>query len=218
MQKLFDLSQVWFADLIDQNQPWLSIEKISEYIEDQRDKLKNQGFQEVGQALIHPTSKIDSSVQISGPVIIDAEAEVSRNAWLREGVIVGKRSFIGLGIEIKRSIILNFTRIPHLSYIADGILGSHVNIGAGTITANWKGGWDDKIVNVTVDSEKISTNQEKFGALIGDNVYLGSNNVTAPGTIIGQNVLSYPLCLLRGEVPANSIVKNKANIEIVDRT
>lgn len=217
MQELFDLTGVLFADLIDTEKPWLSLQKISDYIEANRENLINKGFKTQGKVLLHPNSSVDPSVTFNGSALIDDGAEISKNALIRDGLILGKNSFIGIGLEIKRSIILNSTRVPHLSYIADSILGSNVNIGAGTITANWKGGWDDKIINLSISGQRISTGQEKFGALIGDNVYLGSNNVTSPGTIIGKNVLTYPLCFLRGEIPENTIVKNKSNQEIVPR-
>ncbi len=217
MDQLFDLSQFAFPNLIDVEKPWLSLEKMDKYIDSNRKELIEKGFREVGPALIHPNANVDPSVVISEPSIIDLGTQVCKNAFLRGSVIIGKNSFIGQGIEIKHSIIMDSTRIPHLNYIADSIIGSHVNFGAGTITANWKGGWDNKIISVKISKEKISTGLEKFGALIGDQVYLGANNVTAPGTIIGRNVLTYPLCFLRNTIPANSIVKNKSNIEIVTK-
>ncbi len=217
MYQLFDLSQFSFSDLINIEKPWLSLEKIDGYITSRRKELIEKGFKAVGQALIHPNAKFDPAAVITGPAIIDSGTEICKNAYLREGVIIGKNCFVGLGIEIKHSIILDDTRIPHLNYVADSLIGSHVNFGAGTITANWKGGWDNRIVSLTIDGERVSTEKEKFGALIGDNVYLGCNNVTAPGTIIGRNVLTYPLCLLRGTIPENSIVKNKPHIEIIER-
>lgn len=217
MQSLFDLNEISFKNLIDEEKPWTSLEKIEDYIKENGENLTKNGFKQEGQSFIHTSAKVDPSVKFLGPAIIDQESEISPNVLLKKGVIIGKSSYIGPGIELKHCIILNNTKVPHLSYIADSILGSNVNIGAGTITANWKGGWDNKIISLKINGEKISTEKEKFGALIGDSVYLGCNNVTAPGTVIGKNVLTYPLCFLREEIPAGSIVKNHPTIEIVQK-
>ena len=52
---------------------------------------------------------------------------------------LGKNSKIGNFVEIKKSSIGEGTKINHLSYVGDSILGKHINIGAGTITANFDG-------------------------------------------------------------------------------
>ena len=68
-----------------------------------------------------------------------------------------------------------------------------------------------------IEGKKVGIGLEKFGAIIGDRVKLGSNVVTNPGTIIGKNTLVYPLAPISGTIPANKIVKYKPQLEIVDK-
>ena len=53
---------------------------------------------------------------------------------------------------------------------------------------------------------------KKFGAMLGDFVEVGCNSVLNPGTVIGSHSNVYPLSMVRGVVPANSIYKNKNEI------
>jgi len=53
---------------------------------------------------------------------------------------------------------------------------------------------------------------KKFGAMLGDFVEVGCNSVMNPGTVIGSHSNVYPLSMVRGVVPANSIYKNKNEI------
>jgi acetyltransferase-like isoleucine patch superfamily enzyme len=57
----------------------------------------------------------------------------------------------------------------------------------------------------------------KFGALLGDGAEIGCNCVLNPGSIIGRGSVIYPGTNWRGILPANSIAKNKAPIEVVER-
>ena len=59
---------------------------------------------------------------------------------------------------------------------------------------------------------EIATGLKKFGAMLGDGVEVGCNSVLNPGTVIGPNSNIYPLSMVRGVVPANSIYKTKNEI------
>jgi len=58
----------------------------------------------------------------------------------------------------------------------------------------------------------LETHLKKFGAMLGDYVEVGCNSVLNPGTIIGKNTQVYPLSMLRGCFPENSIVKSQSVI------
>lgn len=144
---------------------------------------------------------------IEGPVYIGKNCKIGPGAHIRNGVIIDDNVEIGK-TEIKGSIILSGTKSHHHGYIGDSIIGRNVNIGSGFSTANFKkDGKDIKIGDYKT---------RKFGAVIGDNSFIGCNTVTAPGTLIGKNVQIYPLCFVRGFVSGNKIVKNKSEYEIVD--
>lgn len=86
-------------------------------------------------------------------------------AYLRPGTVLADKVKIGDFVEVKKSTVAYGSKIPHLSYIGDAVLGEHVNIGCGTITCNYDG------------KNKHQTN-------IGDHVFIGSNsNLVAPVTV-----------------------------------
>lgn len=60
--------------------------------------------------------------------------------------------------------------------------------------------------------ERLETGRKKFGAMLGDCVEVGCNSVLNPGTVIGRHTNVYPLSMVRGFVPANSIYKRAGEI------
>ena len=100
--------------------------------------------------------------------------------------------------------------MPHYNYVGDSILGYKSHMGAGSITSNVKS--DKTLVTVKNGSEVIETGLKKFGAMIGDYVEVGCNSVLNPGTVVGRHTNIYPLSMVRGVIPSNSIYKNKNEI------
>ena len=94
--------------------------------------------------------------------------------------------------------------------ICDSILGYKAHMGAGAITSNVKG--DRSLVSLRIGDERLPTGLKKMGALLGDHVEIGCNSVLNPGTIIGRNTQVYPLTMVRGTIPANSILKQNGTI------
>jgi NDP-sugar pyrophosphorylase family protein len=154
-------------------------------------------------ATIAKTAVIDDS---QGPVIIGDDVEIGHAArivgpcYLGDGVKVGDFSLVrsssletgtrvGAHTEIARSIILSHSSV-HDSYVADSIIGSHVRIGAGLITANKR--LDRKSVTATVKGRKIDSNREALGVLIGDGANLGIRVSTMPGVCIGTEATVFP--------------------------
>ncbi len=213
-ENLFDLADFEFADLINQEKPWESLAKIDGYIESKSAQLREKGFQEKDGVFLSPEAKVDPSAKFTGKAIVGPGTEIRDNALIRGGVVIGKNCTIGHATEVKHSIILDQTNAAHFNYVGDSILGGQVNLGAGTILANDKTGSKNPEVTFTVNSQIIHTGLRKFGALLGDKVKVGSNVVTDPGTIIGQNTIIYPLSLIRGTIGPNKIVKNRSSIEI----
>ena len=70
----------------------------------------------------------------------------------------------------------------------------------------------DKSNVVIKGDSKIDTGLRKMGAILGDNSEIGCNSVLCPGSIIGKNSSVYPLVMVRGVIPENSIVKSINNI------
>ena len=133
--------------------------------------------------------KILSFSHIEG-VVINENASVGPFCRLRPGTILEKNSKVGNFVEVKKSKIMKNSKVSHLSYIGDTIIGNSANIGAGTITCNYDG-------------------VKKNKTLIGDNSFVGSNSsLVAPvkigrnstigaGSVITQNVKDGNLALTR---------------------
>jgi len=118
--------------------------------------------------------------------VIGKNCTIGPSAHIRPGSIIGDNVKIGNYVEVKNSVIGNSTAVSHLSYIGDAELGRHVNIGAGTITANYDG-------------------KNKHRTIIGDNAYVGSNTVFVAPVKIGKNTVIGAGSVITEDVPDNSL-------------
>jgi bifunctional UDP-N-acetylglucosamine pyrophosphorylase/glucosamine-1-phosphate N-acetyltransferase len=135
------------------------------------------------ETVIYPFTVIENDVKIG------KRCSVGPFAHLREGTNIDNDVLAGNFLEIVRSTLGSKTFIKHFSYIGDSRIGKSVNIGAGTVTANF----DGKKKNFTII---------KDNALIGSDTILvapakiGKNSVTGAGSVIVKNI----------PVPDNAIV------------
>ncbi|MDH4298417.1 MAG: LpxA family transferase, partial [Cyclobacteriaceae bacterium] len=88
---------------------------------------------------------------------------------------------------VKASIIMPQSALAHFNFVGDTILGSMVNMEAGSVIANHLNEREDKTIYVLINGEKISIQATKFGALVGDKTKIGANAVLSPGTILAPN-------------------------------
>ncbi|MGE4558597.1 MAG: hypothetical protein AB7E77_00210 [Desulfobulbus sp.] len=133
---------------------------------------------------------IESGAMIKSPAIIGDHSEIRQGAYLRGYTLVGSRCVVGHATEVKHSIFLNDAKAGHFAYLGDSILGSRVNLGAGTKCANLR--FLPGNVSIRVAENKIDTGLRKFGAILGDDCQTGCNSVTSPGTILGPGSLLLP--------------------------
>lgn len=164
-------------------QPWEITKDLSDIIREKIEGLDDNFIVKDGIA-IHKTAKIEERAILKAPIIISENCFIGANAYLRNGVYLGKATSVGPSCEVKTSIIFNDTEIAHLNFIGDSIIGSNINFEAGSITANYFNERTDKIITVLYNSKIIKTNAEKFGSLVGDNCKIGANAVLSPGTIL----------------------------------
>lgn len=195
---------------------WQVIEDINSYIEDLFAKPP-PGFTKDKDLLIGPDVRIDISARILGKAIIGARSQIKDGVLIRDGVVIGESCTVGHATEIKHSFILDRSNAAHLNYVGDSLVGNNVNIAAGVILANFKNGSSNPEVFVESDNKRTATGLQKLGALIGDGTKIGSNCVTDPGTILGKNIITYPLVPIRGTIPSDKILKYKPTLEIVDK-
>jgi len=100
--------------------------------------------------------------------VVGANSRIGPFARLRPGTVLAKEAHIGNFVELKNAIVAENSKINHLSYIGDANVGSHVNIGAGTITCNYDG------VN-------------KSRTVIGDGAFIGSSSQLVAPVTVGAN-------------------------------
>ncbi|MHA1791235.1 MAG: bifunctional sugar-1-phosphate nucleotidylyltransferase/acetyltransferase [Promethearchaeota archaeon] len=157
-----------------------------------------------GEVYVGENSIIRSGTYIEGPVYIGESCDIGPNAYLRPNSFIGNNCRIGNACEIKASIIMNNTKISHLSYVGDSVVGENVNFGAATIAANLR--LDRKHIEIIENGQKISTGLRKLGVLCGDNVNVGCNVNLEPGVRIGANCIIGPNIVVSEDVEPDSVV------------
>ncbi len=191
--------------------PWEALEKLTDFILEVGKTLPEDKFDKIGEDIwVAKTANVAPTAYLHGPLIICDYAEVRHCAFIRGNAIVGENSVVGNSTELKGSILFNCVQTPHYNYIGDSVLGYKSHTGAGVITSNLKS--DKSMVTVLFEGDKLDTNRKKFGAIIGDNTEVGCNSVLNPGTVLGRNTNVYPLSMVRGYVPQNSIYKNQCEV------
>lgn len=130
--------------------------------------------------VIHPNTTIKSGV------VIGEDCNIGPNAYIREGCKLANNVKVGSFVEIKKAIIAEGSKVPHLSYMGDCEIGTKCNIGCGTITCNYDG-------------------KNKHKTKIGDNCFIGSNvNLVSPVNI-GDHVLVAAGSTITEDIPAESL-------------
>jgi UDP-N-acetylglucosamine diphosphorylase / glucose-1-phosphate thymidylyltransferase / UDP-N-acetylgalactosamine diphosphorylase / glucosamine-1-phosphate N-acetyltransferase / galactosamine-1-phosphate N-acetyltransferase len=154
-----------------------------------------------GSVLIGEGTVIKSGTYIEGNCIIGKDCRIGPHAYIRGSTSVGDNCHIGHCTELKNSIIMNGTKIPHFNYVGDSVIGSGCNFGAGTKVANLR----HDHANVKVCGS--DTRRKKFGAVIGDNVQFGINCSINVGTVIGSNTSFAPGSYIEGFIGENSCIR-----------
>ncbi len=209
---LLDTSKTIASDIFEGlTYPWEALPKISAFIMELGKTLPESEYEKRGDDIwVAKSANVAPSAYLHGPLIICPEAEIRHCAFIRGSAIIGSGCVIGNSTELKNCIIFENAQVPHYNYIGDSILGYKAHLGAGAITSNLKS--DRSIVTIPVDDGRLNTELKKFGAIVGDNVEIGCNSVLNPGTVIGRNSTVYPLSMVRGIIPENSIYKKQGEI------
>ncbi len=160
-----------------------------------------------GNVKIGENTIIKAGTYIEGPLIIGKNCVIGPNAYLRPYSTIGDKCKIGNSSEIKASIIMSFTAVPHLSYVGDSIIGEHVNLGCGTVTANVR--LDKKNISMEIKGKLLETHKRKLGAIIGDYASLGINVNIMPGKTIGSYCEIGSNTIVSQNIPAKSLLYTK---------
>lgn len=188
---------------------WEILPRIKDIIEDLT-KTPPDGYTKIEDGVyVGKNVKIAKTATIEKPAIIGNDVEIRPGAYLRGNVIVCDGCTVGNSSELKNCILMVHAQVPHYNYVGDSVLGNYAHMGAGSICSNLKS--DGKPVVVHADTD-YPTGLRKFGAILGDRADIGCGCVLNPGTVIGQNTNVYPLTMLRGAYPKDSIVKSTREI------
>lgn len=188
-----DMGYPW--DLLDANTRLLSV------LSPVQEGVIEDGVTIHGAVSIGAGTVIKAGTYIEGPCVIGKDCKIGPHAYIRPGTAVGDRCHIGHSSELKNSIIMPETKIPHFNYLGDSIVGSRCNFGAGTKLANVR--HDHGIIKVCGKS----TGRVKFGAIVGDNVQFGINCSVNVGTVIGSDSNIAPHSFVEGWI------EEKTNIQ-----
>ena len=146
--------------------------------------------------VIRKKVKIQNNVKIFSfshleNVRIENNVNIGPYARLRPGTILRSGSRIGNFVEVKKSKLGQNSKVNHLSYIGDALIGKDVNIGAGTITCNYDGA-------------------NKHKTLIGDDAFIGSDSQLVAPVEVGPGATVGAGSTLTGNAPAGKLTLSRS--------
>ena len=137
------------------------------------------------------------STYIEGKNKIGSHCKIGPFAHLRGDVVLEDYVKVGNFVEVKKATIKSHTNACHLTYIGDSEIGSNVNIGAGTITANYN-----------------PLNKVKSKTVIKDNVKIGSNSVLVAPVEVEEGANVGALSIITKDVPEWSLAITRAPMKV----
>jgi bifunctional UDP-N-acetylglucosamine pyrophosphorylase/glucosamine-1-phosphate N-acetyltransferase len=156
-----------------------------------RGKTKIGTGSRIGPGSLIENSQLGENVTVLYSVVSDSAVKdgtrIGPYTHLRGHVDVGESCRIGNFVELKNTTVGDRTNVAHLSYLGDATLGNKVNIGAGTITANYDG-------------------VKKHRTEIGDRTKTGSNSVLVAPITLGQDVTIAAGSTITEDVPNDCLV------------
>ncbi|MGN0480811.1 MAG: UDP-N-acetylglucosamine pyrophosphorylase, partial [Lachnospiraceae bacterium] len=140
IKNLFDLDKSIASPVFDGlTFPWEVLPLIKDYIIRLGKSLPQEEYELKGENIwIAKSATVAPTASITGPCIIDKEAEVRHCAFIRGSAIVGKGAVVGNSTELKNVILFDKVQVPHYNYVGDSVLGYKAHMGAGSITSNVK--------------------------------------------------------------------------------
>ena len=154
---------------------------------------------------ISPETEIEADTIIYPSTYIEGKNKIGKHckigpfAHLRGDVVLEDYVKVGNFVEVKKTTIKSHTNACHLTYLGDSEIGSNVNIGAGTITANYN-----------------PLTKVKSKTIIGDNVKIGSNSVLVAPITIEEGANVGALSVITKNVTAWALAITRAPMRVVE--
>ncbi len=129
--------------------------------------------------------------------VIGKSASVGPYTYLRPGTVLGNDSKAGGFVEIKASTVGAGSKVPHLSYVGDAVIGDRSNIGAATVVVNYDG-------------------RDKHRTTIGDDVRVGSDTMLVAPVSIGDGAYTAAGSVITDDVPPGALGVGRARQRNID--
>ena len=163
-----------------------------------------------GNVVIEAGVKVFDGAIIKGPCYISKDSIIANGALVRNSMI-GENCVIGFATEVARSYIKNDVWL-HKNYVGDSILEDNVSLGSNSVTGNLR--LDEQDVIKEVNGQKVDTEKNKLGAIIGSDVRIGINVSIMPGVRIGSGSFVGPNVNLEKDLDENRFVRLVQDLEI----
>jgi bifunctional UDP-N-acetylglucosamine pyrophosphorylase/glucosamine-1-phosphate N-acetyltransferase len=155
---------------------------------------------EIGPSARIVDSRVGDRTTVSFAVVLSSsigkDASVGPFVRLRPGVTMADRTKAGAFVDLKNATIGEGSKVPHLSYVGDAVIGKHVNVGAGNVVANYDG-------------------YEKHTTVIEDDARTGSNTTLVSPVRIGKGAVTGAGTVVRGDVPAGALAVDRSEQKVV---
>ncbi len=162
-----------------------------------------------GDVIIEDGVKVFEGAIINGPCYIGKDTIIANNSLVRNSMI-GDNCVIGFATEVARSYFKDNVWL-HKNYVGDSILESNISFGSNSVTGNLR--LDEQNIFKEVKREKVDTQRNKLGAIVGSNVRIGINVNTMPGISIGENSFIGPNVNIEKDVPEKQFIKVVQELE-----
>jgi bifunctional UDP-N-acetylglucosamine pyrophosphorylase/glucosamine-1-phosphate N-acetyltransferase len=151
---------------------------------------------EVGPNCVLRNARIGAGARLAAfthieDAVVGPDGVIGPFARLRPGAVLAENVHVGNFVEIKKSRIAAHSKVNHLAYIGDAIIGSRVNVGAGTITCNYDG------VN-------------KFQTIIEDDAFIGSDTQLVAPVTVGRGATLGAGTTLTRDAPPDTLTISRA--------
>jgi len=189
----YDVTAVEVDRWLDVGRPWELLEanewKVGEL--ERRIDGELRGDADLrGDVVVEEGAVVEPGVVVEGPALVRSGASVGPNAYIRGATVLGEDTHVGHGVEVKNSVVMADSNVPHVSYVGDSVLGTDVNLGASTQVANLR--HDGEPVKITVKGDRVSTGRRKFGIVAGDGVRTAINTSLNAGVVLSAGATTKP--------------------------
>ena len=189
----FEVTAVELDRWMDVGRPWELLEANEWKLAELDRRIEGEVHEDAelrGPVVVEDGAVVGAGVVVEGPVLVRSGADIGPNAYVRGATLLAEGVHVGHAVELKNSVVMSGTAVPHLSYVGDSLLGTDVNLGAGTQVANLR--HDGESVEQTVKGQRVSTGRRKYGVVAGPDAKTGVNTSLDPGVVLSAGATTRP--------------------------